>query len=117
MNAQIIVEPQQVEDPTFGSGETRTARALMTNPTTAQFAYTAELYLGVRVATSGIKNFVITAGGSIYVDFPIIMPIVDGVYDVYLDVWSEGVLLAHFKATEDVTIVTAPAIDIGDITW
>ena len=118
MEPKIKVEALQAEDPTFEAGSAHTATTLMTNPTTVQFTYTAELYLGVtKVATSGALGFTIPAGGSVNVNFPVIMPIAEGVYEVYLDVWSDSELLAHYKATEDVTIEVSPAINVGPITW
>ncbi len=118
MEPKIKVQPLESEDPTFEGGVTRTATALMTNPTAVQHDYTAEIYLGVaKAASSGVLAFTILAGDSQYVSFPIVMPLVEGVYEVYLDVWSGGELLAHYKATEDVTIEISPAIDVGPITW
>lgn len=118
MGAEIKVEALEASDPTFESGAVRTATALMTNPTESAFDYTAELYLGVtKVASSGVKSFSIPAGDSINVDFPVVMPLAEGVYEVYLDVWSDSELIAHYKTTEDVTIEISPAIDVGPITW
>lgn len=118
MGAEIRVEPLQASDPTFEGGSSHSARALLTNPTAKAFTYTTELYLGVtKVATSGVGAVNIPAGGSVYVDYPIVAPIAEGVYEVYLDVWSDGVLLAHYKATENVTVEVSPAIDVGPITW
>jgi hypothetical protein len=105
-------------DPTFEAGESKTARAQLTNPTTKSFTYTVELYLGVtKAATSGVGTVTIGAGQSIYVDFPIVMPLAEGVYEVYLDVSVDTTLLAHYKATENVTLVITPKIVVGPIIW
>ena len=115
---QVKVEKLEMGDPTFEGGATHTATARLTNPTAKQFTYTTELYLGVtKAATSGVGSVTIPAGGSVNVNYTVTMPLTEGGYEVYLDVWSDGQLLAHYKATENVTIVIAPAIEIGPITW
>ena len=115
---EIQVLPLESNDPTFEPSTTKTARAQMLNPTTKQFTYDVELYLGAsKVATSGVGSITIPAGGSQYVDFTIVMPAVEGTYPVCLDVSYEGELLAHYQATEDVVIEVSPAINIGPITW
>jgi len=106
-------------DPTFEVGVSKTARTQLTNPTTKSFTYSVELYLGVtKAATSGVGIVTIAAGQSAYVDFPVVMPSAEGTYEVYLDV-SEATagLLAHYKATENVTIVITPKIVVGPIIW
>jgi hypothetical protein len=45
------------------------------------------------------------------------MPLAEGTYEVYLDVWVDTTLIAHYKATEDVTLVITPKIVIGPIIW
>jgi len=117
---QIKVEKLELEakDPTFTSGSVKTARATLRNPTTKQFTYSVELYLGAaKAATSGVGSVTIAAGASLPVDFTVTMPITEATYPVYLDVWVDTTLLAHYRATEDVTIQVAPAIEIGPITW
>ena len=118
MKPQINVEYLEMNDPTFEAGVSKTARARLTNPTAKQFSYTAELYLGVaKVVTSGVGTVTIPAGGYVDVNFTITMPLVEGTYPVFLDVWQEGTLLKHYQATEDVTIQISPDIDVGPITW
>lgn len=115
---QIKVEKLEMLDPTFEAGSSHTAVATLTNPTTKEFIYTTELYLGVtKVATSGSGTVTIPAGGSVNVNYTIIMPLVEGEYEVYLDVWSAGELLAHYLATENIIIAITPAITVGPITW
>lgn len=116
---QITVEALQGGgDPTFEGGSLHTATAVLTNPTTSEFTYAVELYLGVlKTATSGIASIIIPAGESVNANFPIVMPIAGGEYEVYLDVSVEGVLIAHYKAIENVTIQISPAIEVGPITW
>lgn len=118
MKPQIKVELLLAEDPTFQGGSSHTAVARLTNPTTKEFTYTTELYLGVtKIASSGVGSVTIAGGASVDMNYPIIMPALEGVHDVYLDVWVGVDLIAHYKATEKVTIEVSPAIDIGIITW
>ena len=118
VETQIVVTPLESADPTFESGSIHSAVAQMTNPTTAPFSYTAELYLGAgKVVTTGVISFTLAAGASVNVNFPLAMPVAQGVYEVYLDVWVGSDLLAHFRGTVDVTVETSPAINVGPITW
>jgi hypothetical protein len=115
---QVKIEKLEMEDPTFETGVTRTARARLTNPTAKQFTYTVELYLGVaKAATSGTAQVTIPANSYLDVNFTLVMPTVEGDYPVYLDVWHEGELLKHYQATEDVVVAISPAIEVGPITW
>ncbi len=108
----------QSEDPTFGPGGVRTARAQMTNPTAKTFSYTAELYLGLpKVASSGSIAFTLVAGETRAVSFPVTMPDIEGDFPVYLDVLVAGELVGAYQATENVIVVIIPAIIIGPITW
>lgn len=114
----IKVEPLEALDPTLESGSSHSAAAVLTNPTTKEFTYTTELYLGVtKAATSGPGSVTIGPGASVTMNYPITMPIAEGEYEVYIDVYVAGELIAHYKATENVVITVAPAIDIGDIIW
>lgn len=119
MKALVKVEKLEMLDPTFEGGSSRVARATLTNPTAKEFTYTTELYLDVtKVATSGKSApFSIPAGGSKVVDYSLTMPLAEGVYEVYLDVWVGTELVAHYKAVENITIEISPAIDVGPITW
>jgi len=115
---QVKIERLEMEDPTFEAGVVSTARATLTNPTARQFAYTVELYLGVaKAATSGVATVTIPAGGYVDVNFAVVMPLVEGSYPVYLDVWHEGTLLKHYQATENVIIQISATIEVGPITW
>lgn len=114
----IKVEPLEALDPTLEAGSAHSATARLTNPTTKEFTYTTELYLGVtKAATSGPGTVTIGPGASVDMTYPIIMPIAEGEYEVYIDVWVGAELIAHYKATENVVISVSPAIDIGDIIW
>ncbi len=118
VEAKIKAEVLPSQDPTFEGGSVHTAAALMTNPTVVEFTYSAELYLDVlKVATSGVLSFVIPAGGTISVNFPLVMPLTAGDYEVFLDIWSGGELLAHYRASENVVIEISPGIVVGPITW
>ena len=114
----IKIEMLAMEDPTFEAGVVKTAQARLTNPTAKQFTYTVELYLGVtKAATSGTGTVTIPAGGYQDVNFTITMPLVEGDYPVYLDVWHMGEILKHYQATENVIIQVSPDIVVGPITW
>jgi len=105
-------------DPEFGYGTTHTAHAPMTNPTPVAFSYSGELYLGPgKVATSGVITFSLDPGQTKVVDFTITMPTVEGTWPVLIDILVAGVLIAAYQATEDVSVVIAPTIDIGPIIW
>ena len=115
---QVKIEMLEMEDPTLEAGVTKIARARLTNPTAEQFIYTVELYLGVaKAATSGVGTVTIPANSYLDVNFTVVMPLVEGSYPVYLDVWHEGTLLKHYQAIENVIIEVTPAIEVGPITW
>ena len=115
---QVKIEKLEMDDPTFEAGSSHSAKARLTNPTTKQFTYTVELYLGVdKKATSGAGQVTIPANGYADVTFTIVMPPTEGNYPVFLDVWSDTTLLKHYQATENVTITIAPAIEVGPIIW
>ncbi len=118
ISPQVSVQVVPAVAPTFEGGSVHSATARLTNPTAAEFTYTVELYLGLtKVVTSGVSTVTIPAGGFVDVVFTLQMPVVEGAYSVYIDVWVAGSLLAHFQATQAVTIEVTPLIDIGDITW
>jgi len=114
----IKVEVLLGEDPTFEAGTTHTAQATLTNPTAKEWIYSVELYLDItKVATSGVGSITIPAGGSVAATFTVTMPLVEATYEVFLDVKVGTELIKHYKATENVTLVISPAIDVGPITW
>jgi hypothetical protein len=115
----VKVEDLGFNDPEFEAGSSHVAQATLTNPTGKEFTYTTELYLDVtKVATSGVSApFTIPAGGSTTVAYTVVMPAVEGTYHVYLDVWVGTELIAHYQATEDITIVISPKVTIGPIIW
>ena len=115
---QVKIEKLEMADPTFEAGASRTARARLTNPTAKQFTYTVELYLGVtKAASSGIGTVTIPANSYLDVNFTVVMPVVEGTYPVFLDVWQDSALLKHYQATENVVVMILPAIEVGPITW
>ena len=118
IKAQVKVESLESADPTFEAGSAHTARATITNPTSQDWTYDLELYLGVtKVTSSGVGSITIGAGASQVIDFTLSMPEAEGNWDVYLDAIVDGELIAHYKATEPVTIEITPAITVGPITW
>ncbi len=118
---QVEVKALQIGalgNPVFEPGETKTAVAQMTNPTIKEFTYATELYLGVeKAATSGVIQAIIPPQSSVEVSFPVTMPMVEGEFPVYLEIKHEGVLLELYQATENVTLVVSPDIEIGPIIW
>lgn len=117
IRAEVVVDKLEL-DPTFKAGSSHTARATLTNNTAKEWTYSLELYLDVtKVATSGVVDVTIPAGASKDVDFTIVMPLVEGDYQPYLDAWVGTELIEHHAATELVTIEITPAIEIGLITW
>lgn len=105
-------------DPTLEAGSTHTARATLTNPTAKEFTYAVELYFGVtKVVTSGVGEVTIPAGQSVEVSFTVTMPLIEADYQPYIDAYVGAELVAHYVATELVTIVVTPAIIIGPIIW
>lgn len=118
LRTQLKVESLESEDPTFEAGSVHTARTTITNPTSQDWTYDLELYLGVtKVATSGVGSIPIAAGASQIVDFTLTMPEDEGTWDVYLDASVDGEVIAHYKATEPVMVEISPAITVGPITW
>jgi len=118
MEPRVVIERLEMGDPTFEAGVSKTAKARLTNPTAKQFTYKVELYLGAnKVATSGVGQVTIPAGGAVDVTFTLVMPLVEGDYPVFLDVTYDTTLLKHYQATESVTVVITPAIDVGPIIW
>jgi len=116
----VEIESLEMADPTFDGGLTKSAKATLTNTTAKQWTYDVELYFGAtKVATSGIGQVTIPAGGSVEVTFSLVTPIVEAVYQVFLDVkeHTSQQLLKHYLATETVTIAISPGIDIGSIVW
>ncbi|GAH55523.1 unnamed protein product [marine sediment metagenome] len=109
------------EDPTFEGGSTHIAHAELTNPTAKEWTYTLDLYLDVLKVASSAGTIAIPAGGTVVVDFPVTMPLTEGTWHVYFDVYVGAELLVHYEAlphaTQDVTVVISPDIVIGPITW
>jgi len=118
MKPKVKIERLEMDDPTLEAGVARSARARLINPTTKQFTYAVELYLGVaKDATSGVGSVTIPAGGFVDVRFTVVMPSSEGSYPVFLDVWHNTTLLKHYQATENVVVVISPAIEVGPIVW
>lgn len=93
--------------PEFVPGESKTAIAPITVKP-AGLNCEAEVFLGpddlTKVATSGLVPFVST-GASQDVYLPVTMPSAEGTYHVFIDIYAEGLLIAAYQATEDVSIV------------
>jgi len=94
-------------DPEFSPGSEHTAHALMTNNTPKEWTYNAELSLvkgGTTYTSSGTITFSLAAGASQTINLPITMPIAEGTYQVFLDIYVAGELIAAYLAIEDITI-------------
>lgn len=103
--------------PIFHKKEPKTARVEITNPTAGALTYTAQLYLGNKVASSAVYEFAIGPGAKTLVDFAITMPDVIGVFPVYLDVFVAGVLIGAYRAEkagvpDDVEVIALPLAQI-----
>lgn len=97
--------------PEFAPGEAKTAVAPIT-VSPSGLACQAEVFLGpdqmTKVTTSGSVAFIST-GAEQSTRLPITMPAEEGTYHVFIDVYAEGILIAAYRAIEDVTIV-APVV-------
>ena len=92
--------------PQFQLGEAKTARITMRNPTGSALNYRTALYMGVDQVVMAEANFTLAAGESRDISLPATMPVQIGQYPVYISVFSANTLIAHYRATEDVTVVT-----------
>ena len=93
-------------DPEFAPGSAHVAHAPVSNPTSEAWTYEAELYLvknSTKYSSSGMISFTLAAGASDVIDFPITMPTEPGTYEVYLDVFVAGDLIAAYQSPDDVT--------------
>jgi len=101
----------------FVPGSSHTAWAQVTNPTDIGFDYVAELYLGVdKAASSGQRSFSLAAQETRAVSFEVTMPGIEGDFPVFLDVFSNGLLVGAYQAFEDVTI-SSGEIEIAPLDW
>lgn len=94
--------------PEFSPGVSKTAVVTMSNPTVGAFDYLAELYMGINLALMASNNFHLEAGEAKDINLLVTMPSEAGTYPVHIGVFSNGVSIGLYKATEDV-VITAPA--------
>ena len=120
---QVQIKSVEMDDPTFEGGAVKTATANLHNPTAKQFTYEVEFYMATdsaglnKVATSGVGDITIAAGGTVPTSFTLTMPLVEAEYHVFVNVKVAGVPLVLYKATENVVVQISPAIEVGPITW
>lgn len=104
-------------DPIMAPGEARAAIAPITVKPSGLNCQ-AELFLGPDPATKSATSDMIpftSTGAAQSVRLPVIMPSPGGfAYHVYIDGYTNGVLIFSYVATEDVII---PAGSVGPITW
>lgn len=103
--------------PEFAPGEGKVA--LATFPVKPSgLSCEAEIFLGpddmTKVATSGRIGFTST-GARQDVPLPVTMPVTEGTYHVYVDVYAEGYLIAAYRAIEDVVIAPAVPVEVTSI--
>lgn len=91
--------------PQFYTGETKTARVTMRNPTTREFSYAADLILGLPEAARFPASFNLPGGGEALVPFTVTLPQTAGSYPVHLCVTSGGGEVGLFRAAEDIDVV------------
>ena len=100
--------------PQFNPGEVKTAKVAMRNPTGKAFDYRGVLYMGIYLAPMSEVSFRLEAGQEKTVSFTVTMPAIEGVYPVYLGVFSDDENVPPLYRAEDVTIL-APAISDPNI--
>ena len=92
--------------PEFAPGEAKTAVAPITVKPSG-LSCGAEIFLGpddmTKIVTSGMIAFTST-GARQDVRLPVAMPAAEGDYHVYIDIYTEGILIAAYQAIEDVVI-------------
>jgi len=97
----------------FYTGEAKTAKVIMRNPTAKGFDYQGALIIGLPEAARSEVSFFIPASGEKLVSFPVAMPSVAGAYPVYLHVTAEGKEVGLYDAGS--ITVTNPILDLGRI--
>ncbi len=89
--------------PQFYAGESKTAKATMSNPKGVALDYAGFLYIGgTQVAET---SFRLNAGEEKQISFVATIPSVAGTFPVLLYVYSGGQGIRLYRATEDVTII------------
>jgi len=93
--------------PQFMAGESKTAKATMSNPKGVALDYAGFLYIGATQVAEA--SFRLNAGEEKVVSFPVTMPSTPGTYPVLLYIYSGGQGIGLYRAAEDV-VIFAPAI-------
>ena len=105
---------------TFEPGSAHTATATVRNPQGFAADYTAEIYLvapdGSKAATSGEVAFSLAAEEQKGISFNVVMPLIDGTYSVYLDVYSGGELVGAYQGVDDIAIVSVSNFQVSNLT-
>ncbi len=117
MKGQVILKNLQWlgrHNPAFTPGSVQTAVAKLLNPTSSILPYSARLCLNKpAIVCTGTIFFNINARATRNVNFQILMPTAEGVYPVYLNIFSNSELLEAYRAAEDVTIGAEHTLEIS----
>ena len=104
--------------PQFDAGVSKIAKAVMQNPTGKAFDYDGVILMGTGLTEVSRVPFHLNANESKEISFPVVMPLVAGIYPFYICVLSSGVSIAGPYKGEDITIVEGlpyHKYSIGDV--
>jgi len=106
----------------FEPGSSKTATLKVKNNTNASVTFDFVLGLGLGL-TPSVYEVSAQASATFAIDeikdipFELVIPMVQDIYNVFVDVSHEGAPVVGYIGTEPVTVYAVPAIQIIDITW